>query len=397
MIRSKDMVRLAALLLAAALAAAPATALDRTLTPRKHRVTDEAYARDLGLIGAWQAKLDSLPGAAQDPWRTAAARSWLEAARVELTDEDETRFPEAAFSRAVALVSQIESGAPPITRGIVPNDSLPEGTSRVGGDLWFRLEKLKIHPGFACAAADIARMEVELAWASNEAVDQGACKSDPHVAEAARLAREARMQAEACGEQPAAEKRPAAPAPAAPAPSRPVEAPALQLPTAEELEIPRNVHFALNRADISAASHGVVAGVAAVLKKYPSISVRLEGHTDSRASAAYNLELSKRRVLAVERVFLELGIDSTRLTTAYKGKSEPTATEDSNRGFALNRRVEMIFVDSEGREIKAQAQEGDLQLERERAPARSAKPAASRPAKPGGAKPAAPRGAKPKH
>jgi outer membrane protein OmpA-like peptidoglycan-associated protein len=349
---------------AAGAAAARPTPGDTALTIIKNRVSDEAIAHDLGLIDSWRARLDGLPAAAQDPWRAAAARTWLEAARVEYTDGDETRFPEVAFTRAAALISQIEAGAPPIVRGIVPNDSLPEGTSRVGGDLWFRLEKLKEHPGFACAAADIAMLEVQLAWASNEAVDQGGCKTDPHMAEATRLAREARLQAEACGAQPAAEKR-ERPAPAAPAPTAPVEAPAPQLPTAEELEIPRNVHFGLNRADISTVSHDVIAGVAGVLRKYPSISVRLEGHTDSRASAAYNLELSKRRVMAVYGVFLDMGIDSVRLTTAYKGKAELTATEDSNRGFALNRRVEMIFVDSEGREIKAQSQEQDLQLERE--------------------------------
>ena len=116
------------------------------------------------------------------------------------------------------------------------------------------------------------------------------------------------------------------------------------------MEIPRNV----------------IAGIAALLLEYPSIAVLLEGHTDSRASAAYNLELSRRRVQAVREAFLDMGVDPARIATTYRGKEAPTAAETSERGFALNRRVEMIFVDSEGREIKATAQEDDLQLEGER-------------------------------
>ena len=44
--------------------------------------SDEIIARDLAAIDVWNAKLDSLPGAANDPWRAAAARAWLDAAQV---------------------------------------------------------------------------------------------------------------------------------------------------------------------------------------------------------------------------------------------------------------------------------------------------------------------------
>ena len=139
--------------------------------------------------------------------------------------------------------------------------------------------------------------------------------------------------------------------------------PPQSIPTAEELRIPRNVHFALDKHFISPTSRKVIEGIVAILKKYPSITVRLEGHTDSRASVAYNLALSKRRVNATHAVFLALGIDSQRITTSFKGKGDLYAQEDSKKGFALNRRVEMVFVDAEGRDIVGERQEGDLQLE----------------------------------
>jgi len=127
------------------------------------------------------------------------------------------------------------------------------------------------------------------------------------------------------------------------------------------------VHFALNEFVISPTSRSVIDGIAALLQKYPTVTARLVGHTDSRGSMEYNLRLSKRRVDAARAVFLEMGIDSSRLATDYRGKSETYAIEDSKRGFALNRRVEMVFVDSAGNDIRGERQEGDLQLEADRA------------------------------
>ena len=46
------------------------------------------------------------------------------------------------------------------------------------------------------------------------------------------------------------------------------------------------------------------------------------------------------------------------------GELEPAAGEDDRRGLALNRRVEMVFEDPEGRTIEAESQENDLQIER---------------------------------
>src|SRR5262249_3293298 len=92
---------------------------------------------------------------------------------------------------------------------------------------------------------------------------------------------------------------------------------------------------------------------------------------------AYNLALSKRRVDAARAALVGMGIDSTRLSTDYRGKSELYSLEGSSRGFALNRRVEMVFVDARGRDLRGEAQEGDLQLQaaRARRPGAATKPA----------------------
>ena len=362
-------VAVTALACAARLDAAP---LGRVLHPLSAQTTDQAIASDLALLDAWQAKLDGLTGADQDLWRRYAARDWLDLARHEYQDNDRTGFPQAALTRAITLIGEIERGAAPLTSKTVPAATLTTGSLRVAESLYVALDHLKRDPGFLCAADELAALETQLAWAGNELLDQGECNARPHVAQARDLARLAAQKVELCKESQTAAPR--APQPVAPiASADTVVVPKGEFPTAEELKIPRNVHFALNRFDITPTSRGVIEGIAALLTKYPSVSAHLVGYTDSRGDSAYNLKLSQRRALAARAVFLELGIDSTRLSIAHKGKADLTATEDSKRGFALNRRVEMVFVDNEGREIQATSQEGDLSIESDRVP-RTVKP-----------------------
>jgi len=358
---------------APALPAGRVVPLERRLSPLDEQTSDPVIERDLDALDGWQARLDSLPGAGQDVWRAASARAWLEAARVEYTDNDRQGFPQAAFERAVALISDLQAGKAPVDSSNAPVAQVPRGSVRLVDSLYARLDSLKHNPGFRCAREPLARLEVELAWAGNEKLDQGDCRTSPHVARAIELARAAEDSVALCIPPPVA-VAPEAPLPA-PAPDPVIAVP---MPTREELRIPRNVHFALNQFDIGPTSRGVIGGIVALLQKYPSITVRLVGHADSRGSPEYNLALSKRRVEVVRAVLVEMGIDSTRLSTDYRGKSEPYAIEDSKRGFALNRRVEMVFVDAQGRDIKAEAQEGDLQLEQDRSPKSGTRPGTKR-------------------
>ncbi len=344
---------------------ATASELPRALHSLAAQTSDEAVTGDLAAMDAWQARLDSLPGATTDLWRAAAARAWLNVARAEYQDGDATGFPQAAFTRAVSLVGQIASGASPVSFETVPSAAPPRGSLRVDDSLYVELERMKRDPGFLCAADQLAQLETELAWAGNEQLDLGDCKSSPHLARARELAHAASRLVETCGPPLLAVRR-TEPVPIPIAVSEPVPVPHMAIPTVEELRIPRNVHFALRMAEVTPVSLQVIDGIAALLDKYPSITARLEGHTDSRGNAAYNLDLSRRRVTAVRDVFVALGIDSTRLGISYKGKDDLVAVEDSKRGFALNRRVEMVFVDPDGRDIKATHQEGDIQLEADR-------------------------------
>jgi OOP family OmpA-OmpF porin len=78
----------------------------------------------------------------------------------------------------------------------------------------------------------------------------------------------------------------------------------------------------------------------AILEANPDLRVRIDGHTDSRGTDAYNQKLSERRAEAVRKFFIENGIDGSRLESRGFGESNPAAANDSPDNMALNRRVE---------------------------------------------------------
>lgn len=84
------------------------------------------------------------------------------------------------------------------------------------------------------------------------------------------------------------------------------------------------------------------------LEEQPEASVRLEGYTDSRGSSDYNRRLSERRAASVEAYLVDNGVSSERIETAAFGESRPVATNETDSGRQLNRRVVVIAVAAEG-------------------------------------------------
>lgn len=153
--------------------------------------------------------------------------------------------------------------------------------------------------------------------------------------------------------------RPQPPPPEPPAPPPP--------PPPVTIKVPRNVHFALDKSFISETSGEVLDRIVEVLQKYPFIVVELQGHTDPRASNAYNLALGKRRSLSVRNYLLRKGIAPERMTIRTFGESErkvPGGTDVVD--YARDRRVEIIFKDVRGVDLIIEEQEDDLQIERRR-------------------------------
>jgi len=72
--------------------------------------------------------------------------------------------------------------------------------------------------------------------------------------------------------------------------------------------------------------------VADVLIKYPKTTISIEGHTDSKGSEDYNMELSKKRAEAVKTTLIGKGLTPARLTTLGFGESKPVASNDTAEG-----------------------------------------------------------------
>lgn len=104
------------------------------------------------------------------------------------------------------------------------------------------------------------------------------------------------------------------------------------------------VNFKFDSSRIEPASEPILDEAVAALNKASSVAVRVEGHTDSVGSDAYNLMLSQRRAKAVEDYLVHHGVSGARLTTEGKGERQPIAPNETAAGRYQNRRVELHVV-----------------------------------------------------
>jgi len=99
------------------------------------------------------------------------------------------------------------------------------------------------------------------------------------------------------------------------------------------------VLFDYDSANIKAGFENVFDNAIKVLRLNPSLTVEIQGHTDSRGAEAYNQRLSENRALSVKQLLVNNGIAASRLTTKGFGESRPVASNDTDAGRAHNRRV----------------------------------------------------------
>ncbi len=109
------------------------------------------------------------------------------------------------------------------------------------------------------------------------------------------------------------------------------------------LNMPGNVTFQTNSADINAGFYQVLNSVALVLKEFDKTVVDVAGHADSTGDEAKNLELSQRRASSVSSYLGAQGVSSQRLITVGYGETRPIASNDTPEGRTQNRRVEITL------------------------------------------------------
>mgnify|MGYP003492779565 FL=1 len=110
------------------------------------------------------------------------------------------------------------------------------------------------------------------------------------------------------------------------------------------LNMPGNVTFMTNSADINASFYQVLTSVALVLKEFDKTVVDIAGHADSSGPDDKNLELSQRRAGSVSGYLAGQGINPQRLIATGYGETRPIASNDTAEGRAQNRRVEITLL-----------------------------------------------------
>ena len=105
-----------------------------------------------------------------------------------------------------------------------------------------------------------------------------------------------------------------------------------------------NVNFATGKADLTESSKAQLADLVKIMKAYPNVAIKIDGHTDNVGQEEKNKKLSEDRAAAVKKYLTDNGIESGRMTTAGFGMAKPIADNSTTEGKAKNRRIEAFVV-----------------------------------------------------
>lgn len=110
------------------------------------------------------------------------------------------------------------------------------------------------------------------------------------------------------------------------------------------LDMPSEITFAVNSATINPQFGTTLDQLASTMGEFEQTYIDVLGHTDSTGSDSFNQGLSERRASSVANYLSGRGVNSARLGTRGFGESQPRATNVTEEGRALNRRVEIRLV-----------------------------------------------------
>ncbi len=106
----------------------------------------------------------------------------------------------------------------------------------------------------------------------------------------------------------------------------------------------KNIYFDFDKTTLKSESFVELNKVVDFLKRNGNVAIEISGHTDSKGSDTYNLNLSQGRSQSVVDYLIGQGIDSSRLQAQGYGESKPIDTNDTEEGRANNRRVEFTVL-----------------------------------------------------
>jgi len=102
------------------------------------------------------------------------------------------------------------------------------------------------------------------------------------------------------------------------------------------------LYFSFDGYSISDIATDEIIKHANLMKEYPNLKLRLEGHADERGTREYNLALGENRALAVKDVLELYGLGSRTEVISY-GEEKPISNDSNEEGWKKNRRVDFIY------------------------------------------------------
>lgn len=102
-----------------------------------------------------------------------------------------------------------------------------------------------------------------------------------------------------------------------------------------------SILFELNSSVLKTEYYEVLDGVARDLKKYPDVMLHIGGHASAEGTDKRNLTLSEDRATAIKTYLVNAGVKAENLMTKGYGESMPVASNDTEEGRQMNRRVEV--------------------------------------------------------
>ncbi len=101
------------------------------------------------------------------------------------------------------------------------------------------------------------------------------------------------------------------------------------------------INFNTGSSTLSEDSKEQVSNIAAIMKAYPAVNLKVGGYTDNTGSDEVNLNISKKRAEAVKGLMVQLGVDGSRLDAEGYGSANPIAPNDTAEGRKKNRRISL--------------------------------------------------------
>ncbi|MFD2110314.1 OmpA family protein [Thiorhodococcus fuscus] len=102
--------------------------------------------------------------------------------------------------------------------------------------------------------------------------------------------------------------------------------------------------FEVDSDRIKPAFYSTMDKIAGVVNKYGKTQLAIAGHTDNTGAAQYNMDLSRRRAVSVENYLASSGVNPGRMESRGYGMTRPVASNNTEEGRRLNRRVDIVII-----------------------------------------------------